>query len=190
MSEHPLIEAVFENVEAVIDAAIQDDVIKNIPVVGTVAKLLKAAGNLRDKIFEAKLARFLQPLNETTPEAREKIRQKAAASPDEAREVGEAVLLVVEKITALDKAQILAYVFIAYTQGHIGPTDFLRLCDAIDQSFVYDLKEFLGKRKTGHDTNAAYMKHLSRTGITFADPRKIFRTPEDHYYAVRVWASS
>jgi hypothetical protein len=184
MREHYLIEAVLENVEAVIDAATQDEVIKNIPVVGTVAKLLKAAENLRDKIFAAKLARFFQHLNETTPEAREKIRQKAAANPDEAREVGEAVLLVVEKITALDKAQILAYVFIAFTQGHIGLTDFLRLCDAIDQAFVYDLKELLGTRKSGHPYAADYMKHLTRTGLTFADSGLIPRGPEDWHYAV------
>lgn len=91
-----------ENVEAVIDAATQDEVIKNIPVVGTVAKLLKAAGAFRDKIFAAKLARFFQTLDETTPEAREKIRQKIATSPDEAQKVGETLLLVLEKITALN----------------------------------------------------------------------------------------
>ncbi len=184
MGEHYLIEAVFENVEAVIDAATKDEVIKNIPVVGTVTNLLKAAGSLRDKVFAAKLTRFLQPLGETTPEAREKIRQKAAANPDEAREVGEAVLLVVEKITALDKAQILAYVFIAYTQGHIGLTDFLRLCDAIDQAFIYDLNELLGTRKGGHSKTADCMKHLTRTGLTFANSSLIPCGPEDYHYAV------
>jgi len=184
MAEHHLLEAALENGEALIDAAIDNEFLKAIPVVGTAAKLVKAAGDIRDRFFAAGLARFLQALNETTPEAREKIRQKAAASPDEAREIGETVLLVVEKITALDKAQILAYVFIAYTQGHIGPTDFLRLCDAIDQTFVYDLKELLGIRKSGHPNTADYMKHLTRTGLTFANSSLIARGPEDWHYGV------
>ena len=100
------------------------------------------------------------------------------------REVGETVLLVVEKISALDKAKILAYIFIAYTQGHIEQTDFLRLCDAIDQAFVYDLEELLGTAESRHNVSATYMKHLTRTGLTFADSRKIARGPEDWHYAV------
>ncbi len=184
MGEHYLIEAALENVEAVIDAATQHEVIKNIPVVGTCAKALKAVGAIRDRIFAAKLARFLQTLDETTPEAREKIRQKIASSPDEAQEVGEALLLVLEKITALDKAQILAYVFVAYTQGHVRATDFLRLCDAIDQAFVYDLKELLGTPDSRHNVSDTYTKHLERTGLTFADSRFIARGPEDWHYGV------
>ncbi len=184
MGEHYLVEAALENVEAIIDAATQDEVIKNIPFVGTAAKLLKAAGAFRDRMFAAKLSRFFQHLGEVTPEAREKITQKMAASPDEAMKVGQTVLLVVEKITAFDKAQILAYVFIAYTQGHIGAKDFLRLCDAIDQAFIYDLKDLLGVHEAGYTTDGDYMKHLSRTGLTFADPRKIFRTPEDYHYGI------
>jgi hypothetical protein len=184
MAEHHLLEAALEDVEAVVDAATHDEVLKNIPVVGTAVKLLRAAGDIRDKMFAAKIARFLQTLDRTTPEAREKIRQKIASSADEARAVGETLLLVLDKITALEKAEIMAYVFIAYTSEHVRPPDFLRLLDAIDVAFIYDLKELLNIPQSKHSVSATYMKHLTRTGLTFADSRLIARGPEDWHYAV------
>jgi hypothetical protein len=184
MGEYHLWEGVLKNGNALMDAARDNEFLDVIPGIGAVVKWLTAASDFRDKVFAVRLAHFLQALDKTTAEAREKIRQKVASSPDEAKEVGETLLLVLEKITALDKAQILAYVFIAYTQGHVGQTDFLRLCDAIDQAFVYDLKELLGTPQSKHSVSASYMKHLTRTGLTFADSRLIARGPEDWHYAV------
>ena len=181
MTKHCLLEATLENVEAVIDAATDNEILKNIPVVGTAVKLVKEAVDIRDRMFAAKLTTFLQALNETTPEAREKLRQKIASSPDEAKEVGETLLLVLDKTTTLKKAEIIAYIFIAYTLEHITATDFRRLLDATDQAFIDDLIDLLSR---GGHSNQAYMKHLSRTGLTFADPRMTFRTPEDFHYAV------
>ena len=173
-----------ENVEAVVDAATNDEVLKNIPVVGTAVKLVKAAGDIRDKIFAAKLTRFLQALDKTTPEAREKIRQKIAASPEEARGVGETLLLVLDKITALEKAEIIAYVFIAYTLGHIGPTDFLRLSDAVDHAFVDDLAWLVSTRGQQVSTDQNPAAQLSRTGLTMPNLSETYIDAKDLYYSV------
>lgn len=180
MAEHHLLEAALENFEALIDTSIDNEIVKAIPVVGTLFKVLKAVPDIRNRIFAAKLTRFIQVFENVPPGAMKKIRQKVAASPDEATKVGETLLLVLERITALEKAEIIAYVFIAYTLGHITPAYFRRLSDAIDQAFIDDLKEFLGTRKTGHNT----MKHLVRAGLTFGDLNVIPRSREDRHYAV------
>ncbi len=184
MGEHYLVEAALENMEAVVDAVAQNELVKSIPVVGTAAKLLKAVGSFRDKIFAAKLTRFLRALDETTPEAREKIRQKIACNPDEAKEVGERLLLVLDKITTLDKAQIIAYLFIAYTLGHIGPTDFLRLSDAIDQAFVDDLTDLLDGQSEHQKSQLPFMAYLSRTGLTTIVAGQSWDDAGEIYYTV------
>jgi len=134
-------------------------------------------------LFADKLVEFLQALDQMTPEAREKFTEKMAESQEETQKVGETLLLVLEKITALDKAQILAYVFIAYTQGRIGSADFRRLADAIDQAFIDDLKELLNIKPNGR-SQAPYMKHLERAGLTFADLNKIPRNRQYHHYVI------
>jgi len=183
MGEYPLLEAALENVEAMVDAGIDNEIAKSIPIVSTVFKVLKAVPDIRNRIFAAKLTRVIQVFERISPETTEKIRQKAATSPDEAQKVGENLLLVLDKITALEKAEIIAYVFIAYTLGRIGAADFRRLADAIDQAFIDDLKGLLNAQKSGR-SQASYMKHLERAGLTFADLNKIPRNRQYHHYVV------
>ena len=173
-----------ETGEALYDASADNGIVNSIPIVGNIFKACKAVPDIRNRIFRAKLDRIIQVFERVPSETMEKIRQKVAASPDEPTKVGETLLLVLDKITALEKAEIIAYVFIAYTLGHLGSADFRRLSDAIDQAFVDDLKEFLNAQKTSHRTQASYMKRLERAGLTFADLNKIPRNRQYRYYVV------
>jgi len=184
MVEHYFLEATLENVEAVIDSFTDNEVLKDIPLVGTVFKLLKASLDFRDKLFATKFIRFVQTSDKITPETRQKVRQKVASNPDEAKRVGQTLMIVLDRITALEKAEMIAYVFIAYTLEEIDQADFRRLLDAIDQAFVDDLADLLGTAESKHGTSSVYMKHLSRTGLTFADSTKIAKSREDWHYAV------
>jgi hypothetical protein len=184
MAEHYLLEAALENLEAVIDPVINNDIVKSIPVIGTAFKVIKGASDIRDRMFAAKLTTFLLTTEKVTPQAKEEMRQRIASSPDEAKKVGQALMLVLDKITALEKAEMMAYIFIAHTLGQIGAADFRRLLDAIDQAFVDDLADLLGIAESKHSTAAVYMKHLSRTGLTFADSTKIAKSREDWHYDV------
>jgi hypothetical protein len=175
MGEHYLVEAALENVEAVVDAATNDEVLKNIPVIGTAVKLCKAGDDIRNRIFAAKITRFLQTLNKTPPEAREKIAQKVASSPDEAKKVGETLLLVLERITALEKAEIVAYLFIAYIFEQLTEDEFRRLSDAVDQAFIDDLVKFLAIRRVPRVGREPFLTYLSHTGLTIAVGGKTYK---------------
>lgn len=59
MQEQPLVEAALEGTEVVVDTLIDSEILKSIPVVGTAVKLIKGAGQIRDRIFAAKIMRFL-----------------------------------------------------------------------------------------------------------------------------------
>ncbi len=184
MAEHYLLETALENLEAVIDSVTDNDIVRNIPVIGTAFKMLKGASDIRDRMFAAKLTKFLLTTENVTPQAKEAMRQKIASSPDEAKTIGRTLMLVLDRITALEKAEIIAYLFVAYTLGHIESVDFRRLLDAIDEAFVDDLGDLLGRTESKHSSPSVYMKHLSRTGLTFADSTRIAKSREDWHYAV------
>ena len=58
MKKETLIEAALENVEALIDVFTDNEILKSIPVVGTALKVIKGAGDIRDRLFAAKLMTF------------------------------------------------------------------------------------------------------------------------------------
>ena len=108
MKYSPIIEASLENSEAIIDVLTDNEILKSIPVVGTAIKVLKGAGEIRDRLFAAKLLTFLKTLENVAPDLKEKIRQKVAENPDESRKVGETVLLLIDRLADLDKTDIIA----------------------------------------------------------------------------------
>jgi transcriptional antiterminator Rof (Rho-off) len=183
MGEHNLARAIQQSAKDLFDSVIHSDLFKRIPVVGPAIEVCETVDDVRARMFARKLVGFLQPLDQMTPEARKKFTEKMAESQEGMQKAGETLLLVLDKITALEKAEIIAYVFITYTQGGMEEADFRRLADAIDHAFIDDLKELLDAQKTGR-SQASYMKHLERTGLTFADLNKIPRNREYHHYVV------
>ncbi len=183
MSENLLVEAALENVEAVIDALTANEVLREIPVVGTAFKVLKGAREIRDRIFAAKLLRFVQDLDSVPTTTRERLRQRMAENPDDAREVGETALIVIERASAVEKAHLIAVLFLAYVGGQIGAPEFRRLASVVDQAFLDDLLEFLRRDKIPALSEDLFMQCLAPTGLTTAvsGPTWIRNPPELHY---------
>ncbi|MRS05300.1 hypothetical protein EG832_19105 [bacterium] len=184
MKEAPLIEAALENVEALVDAFTDNEILKSIPVVGTALKIIKGAGDIRDRLFAAKLMTFLRALEKVAPEIKEKIRQRVAESPNEAKRVGETVLLLLDRLADLDKADIIAKVFIAYTYGHLKSDEFQRVAQAVDQAFVSDLSVFLQTHNFPEEkaSQAPYMQSLYPSGLTKIVGGKTFDTAGELYF--------
>jgi hypothetical protein len=108
--ERFLLEAVLENGEVVMDALRDDEFLKDIPVVGNAFRLCKAIDTFRDKTFAAKLQNFLFGLGNTSKVAA-KWKQRLKQSPDEAQRIGETLWLILDRLTDLDKADLLAKIF-------------------------------------------------------------------------------
>lgn len=164
--DHPFLEAALENAEAVLDSLTDDELLKEIPLVGTAVKLLRGASTIRDRIFAAKILRFLQDLDSVSPETREKIRTKMASDPDEARAVGETALVLLERSSAVEKARLIAILFLAYVDGHITVSEFRRLSTAVDQAFLDDLEEFLHRQRLPEKSTEPFMQYLAASGLT------------------------
>lgn len=169
MQEQPLVEAALEGTEVVVDTLIDSEILKSIPVVGTAVKLIKGAGQIRDRIFAAKIMRFLQTLDAVSPQLKDEIRKRVAQSPADGRRVGETVVLLLDRLSELSKAELLAILFVAYAYGHISSLDFQRLAHAVDSAFMDDLNTFLaashniGKKSP---STGGYLKALYPSGLT------------------------
>lgn len=162
--DKPLLEASLENTEAIIKAVSDGDVLIDVPVVGTAFKVLRAADTFREKLFAEKISRFLQQLHEIPPSAIEKMRKKIADSPQESEKVGNTLLMVLDKVSDIDKPKLLGQLFIAYLDNVISVDDLRRLIHAVDVAFVDDLLELI--RSSPSDPLGSHLEFLVSSGLS------------------------
>ena len=124
MKENYIIEAALETSEAIIDTVLDNEILKSIPVVNTLIKIVKGTLDIRDRLFIAKISSLLKSIENVPPEFKEKIRRKISDDPKGAQKVGETVVFVIERLTSLDKADIIGKVVLAYLDGHLKPEEF------------------------------------------------------------------
>jgi hypothetical protein len=183
MAYNELMEAAIDNVEVLIDHFIENDIVKAIPILGTTLKFIKAAGNIKDRIFAAKIAKFFESFDQISQDTREKLKEKITANPDEAKKVGEAIIFYIDRLAELNKARLLSIFFISYIYGHITFKDLSRIFQAIDLVVFDDLIKFLETHKVSEKSIEPHFRSLSLTGITPAYSEQHYK--RNRYYILR-----
>src|SRR6266513_2761658 len=95
------IEAVVTHAEETWDALESSEIATVIPVAGHIVKIWRAGHDLRDALFAAKLLSFIRDPSLQTPQARARMRERAES--DEAKKFGETLLLVLDRLTDMQK---------------------------------------------------------------------------------------
>ncbi len=160
------VEAFLEAAESAADIALNGDVLADVPVVGLAVKVVRAIDSARDRALKAKLSRFALALDRISKNEREAYKRKLQANPEEAKQVGETLFLVLDRLTDLSKPELLGQVFVAYMDGAIDAVTLRRLSQAIDMAFPDDLHMLLTSDVSGLQHEVAWMRHLSPSGLT------------------------
>lgn len=184
MQDRHLLEAVLENTEVIVDQCISNDFVKDIPFIGTTLKAYKALVDFRDKLFLAKISRFIEELDSVQPEVKEALIEKVRNHPDEAKKIGEVVLFAIDKASDLEKPEIIAKIFLAYTNDQITCSDLRRITEAVNQAFVDDLKTLINVDSIPNKSQEAYLRYLVSTGLTEVVPGKTFAEGGELYFEI------
>lgn len=136
------LEAVLTTGEAVVDVVMNGDLITSIPIIGLAWKFSKASDDLRARLFTAKIYRFMTGLGEV-PDAEKERMRAMLAEREELQKIGEIVLLTLEQVNDLDKANMMGSLFRLYIDGQITGENLSRLTNAINLAFWSDLSEFI-----------------------------------------------
>ena len=94
----------FEISEIGLDQFLDKDFIKELPVVGVIARIFKDSLDMRNRIFLAKVARFLFRLKDVTKEQNKAFEEKIRNDPNLKRKVGQTLVLILERLDNLEKA--------------------------------------------------------------------------------------
>lgn len=151
--------------EVAFDALLDDGILKDLPIIGSIITLFKGAMDIRDRIFVAKIARFLFNLTSTPFEQRESFKREIHKNSKIKRKVGASLMLILDRLDDIEKTDFLAKCFRAYLCNNISFDQFRRLSAAIDIAFIADLKTICSERSNVEEEEHICLSDLARTGL-------------------------
>ncbi|MCP5304361.1 MAG: hypothetical protein H6953_02850 [Chromatiaceae bacterium] len=176
------LEASLEGAEALADSLIENEVVKNIPVVGTAIKIVSGTLDLREKLFVSKVQRFVQEIECLSKEEKWKFRRSVLSDEESMRRAGEAALLVLDKLSEMKKAELLGFYFACFLAGRLDQIQFRRVAAAIDTAFLDDLEEFLVLGADEQSSQKHYMESLVSSGLTIITAGRTYADSGELFY--------
>lgn len=128
--------------EALLDTKINDEIIKNIPILSTIYNLSKAFISISDKLFLKKVMSFLYELKSIDKDKIENFKLKMDSDDKFQNKVGEQLIFIIDKCEDDEKSVIVGKIFKAYLNEEITYEDFLMLSKSIELLGIWDINEF------------------------------------------------
>lgn len=154
-SANGLCDALADIAEVGLDAVLQDGLLKDLPVVGSILALYKTGAGIRERNFIRQTAVFIKSFNDSSiePERLEEHRRRLEEDPKEAeRELGRVMLLLDRTIEA-EQSRVLGKFYAYYVLGALSWAKFVELSEANSRMFLEDYRELLqiGTHPVGQD---------------------------------------
>lgn len=166
--------------EVGIDALINNDVIKEIPIVKTIAAVLKVGKNIYDRNLLKQTLTFINEFNKNdiSQEELDKYREQIEKDNKKCEEELGRVLLLLNKFIDKEKSIILAKLYKAYIKKIITWDEFCEYSEITNRIFIQDLKilKDIYNRKIIDDkgNNKFRIERLYNTGLVGWNPRVVF----------------
>jgi hypothetical protein len=163
--ERPVLDLAMTVAEVISDAAVSDAALAAIPFVDIAFKVVKAKDTIADAMYAAKLVGFINGVGHLEDADRERVAKQLLEK--EGAKVGETLLLVLDRVTDLDKPALLGFLFRKYAERELRGTQLRRLTSAVDLAFGDDLLQFLDVDYRGRATQDEDCRsRLVHTGLT------------------------
>lgn len=142
-TNRPIVELLSNISESGVDLLVSNPALRELPVVDWAFKVVKAFDGFRSWMLARKIEKFLaEPSLIAAAEARQ-MRAKVFEDDSYAQEVGETLLMVLDKVTDFSKPVLLAKCYAAFLNNQIDQYALSMLTHAIDISAVRDLEQFI-----------------------------------------------
>ena len=129
--------------ETFTDSMLEDGILKDIPIIGTIVGLSKFGINVRDRLFLKKVITFLLELKDIPSIERIKMISEIDNDPKYKIKIGEKLLYILDKCEDHEKAKLTSILFKSYIREQINYADFLKSAKVIENCFMEDLKNFI-----------------------------------------------
>ena len=128
-----------EAAELSLDAVLGDGLVKDIPIVGTVAKLYSIAVGAQGYVFAKKIRKFLTELQSIPKNERDEFGKRLDSDEQLRIRTADTLILHLDQLDDLQKATLLARAFAGYIREDYDFSTFQRLAAAVNRCLVADL---------------------------------------------------
>lgn len=155
-----LCDAINNILELGIDSIIDNDLLKNLPIVNLVIGTLKTGQNLRERNLLRQTVTFIKTFNDNSisPDKLSKHRQLLDLNPSLAEEELGRVLLLLDENIDLKKSQILSRLYGGYINNDFCWNKFCELSEIVRRIFITDLS-LLNNIYSGNIHETTQCKH-------------------------------
>lgn len=129
--------------EVIIDSTLEDGILKDIPIIGTLININKGRLSIQDRIFSRKILSFLYHLKDISEKERIEIIDKIESSEKEKIKVGEKVLYLIDKSDDHIKAGMIGILFAELIKENLNYEEFKRCSEIINKTYLDDLFWFI-----------------------------------------------
>lgn len=128
--------------EVSIDTIIENDIIKNIPIVKTFANIVQAGVNIQDRLFLKKIITLLQYINEIDEKTRIDMIGEIDSSDKYRIKVGEKLLYILDSCADYESAENIAKLFSAMMKKAITYDEYLEASSIVSRISTKTIGEF------------------------------------------------
>jgi hypothetical protein len=125
--------------ELAIDGILDDGILEDIPLVGSVIGIIKFSNSVNKHFAAKKLYKFLYQLNSVPQHLRVKKIDEINASQKYQSSVGEMIFEILDRIESDGKPEIVGKLFKAVIEERIDYLTYLRLSHIVKNLFYYDI---------------------------------------------------
>ena len=139
VSSEDLISLGETGVELITSTQLEDEVLTQIPIFGTLAKLYKVGIGIREHLFIRKVHGFLFQLKDISDSKRMKFINELSNDARKEKEFGETIIMILESLDNLTKSKIIGNVIKALIEKNINYDLAMRLCSMLNRTYYPDL---------------------------------------------------
>jgi hypothetical protein len=143
MGNHSLQDSTSALIEVALDSAMEDGVLRDIPILGSLIGFGRAAISIRDRMLINKLGYFLKEIESVPSEQRRAMIDEINASEEAAVKVGEKVLYIVDRCQDHESSRAAGRIFRAFLEKEIDYSEFISMASAVDRLLFSDLVRFI-----------------------------------------------
>ncbi len=132
-----------ELAETFTDSILNDGLLRDIPIIGTIVGLGRVALNLNERLLVKKIISFISEIKDIDQKKRQKLIHSINNSEKNKLKVGEKLLYIIDKCEDHIKVKFIATLFAAFLEETITYSEFLRGTDIVQKIFIHDLEHFI-----------------------------------------------
>jgi hypothetical protein len=129
--------------EVFLDELMDNGIVKDIPIIGTVVGLGKATLGIKERLFLKKIIYFISELKNIPPDKRRRMIDKIDSSGKFRTKVGEKLLFIIDSCEDHEKAQVIARLFASFISQKLSYQEFLRSSCIVERTMLEDLNWFV-----------------------------------------------